>query len=101
MSIDFRRKNISFTDRTGAAVIKTVSVTFDSQVIKADVAISGFQLYFTGTDRPIYHEKVYATVSAVSGNTVTVTVEAGLRDHSGTYDDPFSGKVDILVIADV
>jgi hypothetical protein len=71
----------------------------NSVVTRADVAIKGFELKFTGNDHHLYREMVKLT-SFINGNTVKVVAKAGLRDKSGEYDDDYEGWVEVLVIVD-
>ncbi|MDQ3843131.1 MAG: hypothetical protein M3342_03835 [Bacteroidota bacterium] len=40
------------------------------------------------------------TSTSINNNTVNITVNFALRDNSGTFDDAYSGFVDVLVIVD-
>jgi hypothetical protein len=100
MPLDFRRGTVNFDPTRGQIQSESVTVTFGSQVRRADVAINGFDIQFTDEDHHIFREMIDAR-AAINANTVTVTVQFLLRDSSGNIDDRFHGRVDALVIADV
>jgi len=101
MALDFRRATINFDPTRGRTQDESVTVAFGGTVRRADVALNGFDIAYTNGDHHILREKIDARVVSVLGNTVTVGVEFLLRDSSGNIDDPFTGRVDVLVMADV
>jgi len=101
MSIDFRRTSITFDPARGQTQNEAATVVFNSRVIRADVALNGFDVQFTDGDHHIFREMVDSRISTVNNNTVTVGVTYLLRDSSGNIDDRYHGRVDVLVIAEV
>lgn len=101
MAIDFRREGIRFDPTSGRTQVETRSVVFNSRVIRAEVALNGFDIKFTDGDRPISQQIIDTSISGRNDNTVTVEVRCLLRDSSGSIDDRFEAKVDFLVIAEV
>jgi len=101
MAIDFRRVGITFDPTRGQTQNEVATVVFNSRVIKADVALNGFDVQFTDGDHHIFRQIIDAGISTINNNTVTVRVSYLLRDSSGNIDDRYHGRVDVLVIAEV
>lgn len=101
MAIDFRRTSITFDPTSGRIQNEVATVVFNSRVVRADVALNGFDVQFTDGDHHIFRQIVDASISTVNNNTVTVAVRYLLRDSSGNIDDRYHGRVDVLVIAEV
>ena len=101
MAVDFRRTSITFDPTSGQIQDEAATVTFNSRVLRADVALNGFDVQFTDGDHHVFREVVDARISTINNNTVTVAVRYLLRDSSGNIDDRYHGRVDALVIADV
>ena len=101
MPIDFRRATINFDPTSGQEQRETSSVTFGSTVLRADVALNGFDIQYNNGDHHLLREKVDASIAAISDRTVTARVNYLLRDASGNIDDTFSGSVQVLVVAEV
>jgi hypothetical protein len=101
MAIDFRRVSITFDPTKGQTQNEAATVVFNSRVIRADVALNGFDVQFTDGDHHVFREVIDARIATVSNNTVTVGVSYLLRDSSGNIDDRYHGRVDALVLAEV
>jgi len=101
MAIDFRTVDIFFDPTSGREQNESGTVFFNSQVIRADVALKGFDIQYTDDDHNLFRQIINATITAVDGNGVTVNVTYLLRDSSGNIDDRFHGLVHALVIAEV
>jgi hypothetical protein len=101
MGIDFRRATINFDPTQGQEQSEAGAVVFGSNVRRADVAISAFDVGYTDDDHNIFKEKVSAVVENVIDRTVNVRVNYLFRDNSGNIDDRYNGTVDVLVIAEV
>lgn len=99
MTVDFKRKPFKFGPITGSARIAKDLFDFPAKVLKAEAVISGSFFEFVGDDHPIYQLEANAVVTAIVGNAVEVEVTFGMRDHTGTWDDPYDGFVDVTVIA--
>jgi hypothetical protein len=100
MPIDFRRVRINFDPTTGREQHETGAVVFPSAVRRAEVAINGYSISYNNGDHHILTQKIDTNVSRIDGGTVFVDVGFLLRDSSGNIDDPFSGFVEVMVIAD-
>ena len=101
MAMDFRRTSITFDPTSGQVQDEVATVTFNSRVLRADVALNGFDVQFTDGDHHVFRETIDARISTINNNTVTVGVRYLLRDSSGNIDDRYHGRVDALVLAEV
>ena len=61
--------------------------------------MNGFKLDYVNSDHPSNVVEVDTDVVSISGNTVTFRVECNYADQN--FDDPYSGYVTALVIAEV
>jgi len=66
--------------------------------VRAEAAINGFNIGFTNGDHHLLRTEIDASVVSVTLTTVRVRVTFSLRDSSGTFDDPYNGFVDVMVI---
>jgi hypothetical protein len=102
MAIAFRRVTLNFDPTSGQEQVQTGTAVFGSTVRSAQGALNGFDVQFNGGDHHLKRVKVDIDDNvARNGSSATVTVRYLLRDNSGNIDDVYSGKVDVLVIADV
>ena len=98
MAIEFRTSSVAIPNGTGRRSING-SVTFDSAVSRASVALNGFKLDYSDGDHHINIVEADTDISSISGNTVNFRVEANFADKNA--DDSYSGYVTALVIAEV
>jgi len=69
-------------------------------VIRAGVALNGFNLDFTGdVDRHINVVEADTDFVSITGNTVNFEVQCQYADVN--FDDPYGGYVTVLVVAEV
>jgi hypothetical protein len=104
MALQFRRTRVSFDSTQGLRQQEPGVVNFSSAVRTAECAVNGFRARYTSNDRPLLELEIDITpitTPSISGTQVTFNVNLVLRDSSGTYDDPYKGWVDVLVIADI
>ncbi|MDJ0674876.1 MAG: hypothetical protein QNJ36_05785 [Calothrix sp. MO_167.B42] len=101
MAIDFRRTTINFDPTRGRTQSEVGAVVFSRRVMRADVALNGFDIKFTDDDHHVYREMIDARIDSIRDQTVFVRVNYLLRDKSGNIDDAYDGRVDVLVIAEV
>lgn len=101
MPTDFKRGNVQFDPTSGQIQSETGAVVFPSRVLRAEVAINGFDVQYTNGDHNILRQLIDARIENVQDRTVFFRVDFLLRDSSGNIDDPFKGRVDVLVIAEV
>lgn len=98
MPIEFRTSSVTIPNGTGRRRIER-SVSFSSPVKRASVAMNGFKLDYASSDHHINIAEADTDVASISGNTVTFRVECNYADKN--FDDPYSGYVTALVIAEV
>lgn len=101
MAIQLSATHFEFPSVTGSAQSQTRTVLFNGTVQRAVAAMQGFDIRYNNGDHHLLEERVKLTVVGISGNAVNVTASFLLRDSSGNIDDPYSGNVDAVVIADV
>ena len=97
--IDFHLLKFNFPAITGHPQHQTMHAIFVSRVHRAFAAIKGFDIGYNDGDHHLYRFQL-DTSTIIRGNTVDVTVTYGLRDSSGTFDDPYNALVDVLVIVE-
>ena len=98
MAIEFRTSSVTIPNGTGRRTIAG-SATFGSPVKRASVALNGFKLDYASSDHHINIVEADTDLVSVSGTTVNFRVECNYADKN--FDDPYSGYVTALVIADV
>ena len=98
MALDFRRRRVTIPTGTGRRSIND-SVTFSSNVNRADIALNGFQLDYVNSDHHINVVEIDTDIISRSHNTVNFRIEADYADKN--FDDKYRGYVEVLVIADV
>jgi len=101
MPLDFRRGSIQFDSTTGQTQTELGAVVFPNTVRRADATIAGYDIKFTNGDHEISRQLIDARVERIQDRTVFFRINFLLRDASGNIDDPFSGTVRVLVLADV
>lgn len=94
-----RRHNVP--PQTGQRFTQTFTHNFGRKVRIADAAINGFKLEFTNADHHVHIAEVDIDAKIVGNNVVEYTIEMLLRDRSGNIDDPYSGYIQVLIIASV
>jgi hypothetical protein len=100
MAIDFKSTQVTFSERvTGQEQSATTRVNFAFPVKNAEVMLAGFDLQFSDHHRPLKREMINISRTTPIGNDVEVEVKYLLRDGSGNIDDPYVGKVDLVVLA--
>ncbi len=98
MAIEFRTASVSIPNGKGRRSIQG-SATFSSPVKRASVAMNGFKLDYASSDHHINILEADTDVVSISGTTVNFRVECNYADKN--FDDPYSGYVTALVIAEV
>ncbi len=100
MALEFRQVTIHFDPTRGRKQRESQTVTFNSTVQKAEAMLKGFRLRYDNGDHHVLEQEVDLDITSISGNAVTVAADFLLRDNSGNIDDPFSGFVQAVVVAD-
>ena len=98
MAIEFRTSSVSIPNGTGRRGIAG-NATFSRPVVKASVAMNGFKLDYANSDHHINIVEADTDIVSISGNIVNFRVECNYADKNA--DDPYSGYVTALVIAEV
>ena len=98
MTLAFEKRTISIPNGTGLRTIND-TVSFDSRVRRAEVAISGFRLDYRNADHHIDTVEIDVDLLSRAGNDVSFRVRADYADQNN--DDLYRGRVEVLVIADV
>lgn len=92
---------MSISTPRGQVQSETGAVVFPSRLLRAEVAINGFDVQYADGDHHVFRQIVDARIENIQDRTVFFRVDFLLRDSSGNIDDPFRGRVDVLVIADI
>ena len=100
MALEFQTVRINFPSRRDAEQSINQTTNFSRNIRTVGAAINGFDVKFTNGDHHLLREKVDISPIAVNGRTATFSVNMLLRDSSGNIDDPYSGFVDVMLIAD-
>jgi hypothetical protein len=98
MAIAFRTITLNVPGGSGTKAIPGTAF-FDSDVRSAGAAINGFRLDYANSDHHINVIEVNSEVIATPGSAVSLRVICQYADQN--FDDAYSGRVDLLVIADV
>lgn len=100
MALQFREGWITFPPTTGRRQRRSRTVTFGGTVNAHQVVMKGYNIRYDNGDKHILELELDLD-SSRSGSTVTINGDFVLRDSSGTYDDPYEGWMNFVVIADV
>ncbi len=73
---------------------------FRARVQQAEVMLQGFHVEFRNGDHHVWREQIDLSVAGINANTVSIRARLGLRDSSGNVDDPYSGWIDAVIVAD-
>jgi hypothetical protein len=100
MSVQFRTPSLAIPSDVGRRSLQG-SETFGSRVLNAGVALNGFKLDYDIVDGDHHLNLMEADTDliSISGNTVNYQVEFELADKN--FDDPYSGYITVLVVAEV
>jgi hypothetical protein len=82
---------------------QNATITLGANVTKAVAILTGFNVEYSGQNDHhlgLLDVTVAVPPGGVSGANVTVTVNYGLRDWSGNWDDNYDGSVFFTVIAE-
>lgn len=101
MALAFECRKVRFDSTSGKRQNEPGFVYFDGQVTNAECAVRGYNIKFTNSDRPLHEIEIDINRVSWHGNSVKFDIDFALRDASGTFDDPYAGFVEVLVIADV
>jgi hypothetical protein len=101
MPVQFRTPSINIPSGTGRRTITAEQRFVGSQVLGAGVALNGFKLDYDVADGDHHLNLMEADTDVISfsGDKVNYRVEFELADKN--FDDPYSGYITVLVIAEV
>lgn len=100
MTIQFREGTLNYPPTTGRRQRAQTTVVFSGPVRAAQAAIKGYSVNYNNGDHHILQME-FDLDTSISANTVTVFGDFVFRDSSGFFDDPYSGWINFVVIADV
>lgn len=101
MALQFRRDSLTFPPTTGRRQRLERTVTFEGTVGNFEAVLKGFFVRYNNGDHHILELEIDLDSVRAGSSAVTVFVDFVFRDSSGTFDDPYSGSVEFVVIADV
>lgn len=101
MMLDFKVVRVEFNRTSGNVQDVNSFAEFSSDVKNAQVVLNGFNVKFDDSDRPFGQLMITSDNVSWSGKRVNFSTHFLLRDWSGNIDDPYSGVVDFIVIAEV
>ena len=104
MAIELRAlPRFTFPSKTGGPQTQALTVGFSTLPRSAVAAINGFSIGYTNSDHHLLREESDVGTqiqNGTQGPEVRVVVNFSLRDSSGTFDDAYSGFVDVVLIVD-
>ena len=101
MTIQLRTLNFNFPNATGRVQTQRLPVAFSGAVRNAAAVLQGFNVQYNNGDHELLQETIQLFVTDFNNNTFVVEARLLLRDGSGNIDDPYSGTINAVVIADV
>ena len=101
MAIVMAKTRFDFPSVTGQQQIQVRQINFGRTVRNVAVMLQGFDIRYTNGDHHVLEESIEVSAFVLSGGVVDVSADILLRDGSGNIDDPYSGSIDAVVMADV
>ena len=101
MAIVMAKTHFEFPNVTGSAQRLINTINFGRTVQNVAAVLQGFDIQYTNGDHHVLEESIEVSAFVLSGGVVDVSADLLLRDGSGNIDDPYSGIIDAVVIADV
>lgn len=100
--MQFLNDSVSFGPLSGSGPQTTsTTVSFPTAVSQATAILTGFVAeYSGGDDHHLGQLDVKVNVDGINGSDVALTVQLGLRDWSGSWDDGYDGQVFFTVIGE-
>ena len=96
-----RETSISFPVTRGSGPrIGSSTLVFPRQVEKAVATIRGYQIGFVGDDHHVGILQVELDTT-INSNVVVATGRLGCRDWSGSWDDEYTGSINVTVFAEL
>lgn len=100
MSLEFRQRTINFDQTANQKQTEPSSVNFSRNVRTAECVLKGYNIKYVSGEHPLHELEIDIDNVAINGTQVTFSVDFGLRDASGFFDDNYKGWVQVIVIAD-
>jgi len=100
MALQFRSDRIYFDRSTNVRHRERRNVTFDGRVRTYQAMLRGFNIRYNNGDHHLLEQEIDLDPRLISNNIVEVYADLVLRDNGG-FDDPYSGWIEFVVIADV
>lgn len=105
MPLAFRTRRVDFDPTRGRIQEESDSVSFPTRVRRSQAVVKGWDITYNNGDHNLLRQRInirdVRVANPPANDRVEFVVEFLLRDSSGNIDDPFSGFVEVLVIADV
>lgn len=98
MPLEMKQFTIHFPSQSFSAARITKTVSFNTNVHKAEAVLKGFEAKFINADRDFETLHVDIDVIRISGNDVEVAGDFLLKDRPSPID-PFRGFIQGVVIA--
>jgi len=108
MPIQLKTVSFSFSEFSGGLNKKTQTTSFNFVPERVYCAIKSFDIKFCNGEHKFLRQVVTSNISIIYNKEnppkptigAQVTVEFGVRDDSGDWDDKYDGYVDVLVVAE-
>src|SRR4051812_2813587 len=101
MAIIITQVSFVFPSVTGLQQLQVRQINFGRPVQSVKVTLQGFDIRYNNGDHHVLQESIEVSAFVLNGGVVDVSANLLLRDGSGNIDDPYSGAIDAVVLADV
>lgn len=100
--MEIRTTSLLFPEQDGnGPATAEVELTFPRDVLEVAAGITGYTAQFENRDDHHLGRMEIEVDTEVDATKVTFTGRLGLRDWSNEFDDPYSGLIDVAVLADL
>ena len=101
MAIVMTSLHFDFPSRSGFQQQQNRSINLGGVVRQVAVMLRSFEVHYNNGDHHVLQERMQLDIVGNNGGVVEVQATFLLRDGSGNIDDPYSGAMDAVIIADV
>jgi hypothetical protein len=101
MAIVMVKLHFDFPSVTGLQQLQSRQFNFGRTVQNVAVILQGFNVQYDNGDHHVLEESIEVSGFVLGDQVVDVFANILLRDGSGNIDDPYSGSIDAVVLADV
>ena len=98
--VEFITGRIDFPSRRDFLQHEDENVTFSNPIRDFVVILTGYELKFDREEHPLHLANIDVQGTLVPPSTVEVECVLGWRDHSGFFNDDYTGYVAYAVIAE-